>query len=93
MSDTPSYGIDVLSNPKYPYFDNSNTSKQEFCYIPKDNIFLGHPVVWTNAFQNSDKTGPWNLYSRVASMSVNEENDKKIQKDMKGNENDKNQYE
>ena len=44
MSDTPSYGIDVLSNPKYPYFDNSNTSKQEFCYIPKDNIFLGHPV-------------------------------------------------
>ena len=45
MSDTPSYGIDVLSNPKYPYFDNSNTSKQEFCYIPKDNIFLGHPVL------------------------------------------------
>ena len=45
MSDTPSYGIDVLSNPKQPYFDNSNTSKQEFCYIPKDNIFLGHPVV------------------------------------------------
>ena len=51
MSDTPSYGIDVLSNPKYPYFDNSNTSKQEFCYIPKDNIFLGHPVVFTQFHQ------------------------------------------
>ena len=33
------------------------------------------------------------FYSRVASVSVNEENDKKIQNDMKGNENDKNQYE
>ena len=44
MCQTPGYGIDVLSNPKYPYFDNLNTSKQEFCYIPKDNIFLGHPV-------------------------------------------------
>lgn len=33
------------------------------------------------------------FFSRVASVSVNEENDKKIQNDMKGNENDKNQYE
>ena len=29
---------------KYPYFDSSNTSKQEHCYIPKEDFFLGHPV-------------------------------------------------
>ena len=39
MCSTTGYGIDVLSTPKYPYFDSSNTSKQEHCYIPKDNIF------------------------------------------------------
>ena len=44
MCQTPGYGIDVLSTPKYPYFDSSSTSKQEFCYIPKDNLFLGYPV-------------------------------------------------
>ena len=36
--------IDVLSTQKYQYLDCSNTSEQEFYYIPKDNIFLGHPV-------------------------------------------------
>ena len=28
-----------MLSPPYPYFDSSNTSKQEFCYIPKDDFF------------------------------------------------------
>ena len=28
-----------FGTPKYPYFDSSNTSKQEFCYILKDDFF------------------------------------------------------
>ena len=77
-----------------------NQKVKELCKIRKLSsgktwkvVIIMTKLVWTNAFQNSDKTGPWNIYSRVASVSVNEENDKKIQNDMKGNENDKNQYE
>ena len=38
MYKTPGYGIDVLSTPKYPYFDYSNTSRWELCYFPKANF-------------------------------------------------------
>ena len=41
---TPGNGIDVLSTPKYPNFDSSNTSMQKFCLIPKEYFLGGHPV-------------------------------------------------
>ena len=40
MCQTPGYGIDVLSTPKYPFFDSSNTSKQEFWDTLYDNMII-----------------------------------------------------
>ena len=44
MCKSPGHGIHMLGTLKYPYLDCSNVSEQEFYYIPKDDIFLGHPV-------------------------------------------------
>ena len=41
---TSGYGMDVLKNQYYPYFECSKTCKSEQYYIPKDDIILGHPV-------------------------------------------------
>ena len=41
---TPGYGIDLLSTQKNTHILTANTSKQEHCYIPKEDFFLGHPV-------------------------------------------------
>ena len=41
---TPGHGIEVLSAPKYPFLDCLNTSERELCFIPKADLFLGHPV-------------------------------------------------
>ena len=40
MWQTPGHGIDVLSTPKYPFFDSSNTSKQEFWDTLYDNMII-----------------------------------------------------
>ena len=41
---TPGYGMDVLRTQYYPHIECSTTCKSEQYYIPKDDIFLGHPV-------------------------------------------------
>ena len=57
MCQTPGYGLDVFSTPKYPYIDCSNTSKWELYYIPKADFFLGHPVYGQKRNGNIEETG------------------------------------
>ena len=44
MCQVPGYGIEMISTPKYPYFDCSNT--RELCYFPKADFFGTPCIIW-----------------------------------------------